>query len=165
MSETGQDSVIEEVRVLDRRGALKSIILISLGVGVALLSSTSLLGFFRNSSSNSSPGSQPQTSLKSVAAGTTQSQQETTTGNGTYFTVKVVYFGMATQATGVKQEHFTLRSPASLNNLFTQIKQKHVVAEPMLTTMQIMINGNPAVANQRLIANDEVDFIPILGGG
>jgi molybdopterin converting factor small subunit len=165
MSETRQDSVNEGAKVLDRRGALKSIILISLGVGVTLLSSTSLLGFLRNSSSKGSPGSQPQAWVKSVATGITQSQPETTSENGSYFTVKVVYFGMATQATGVKQEYFALQSPASLYNLLTQIKQKHVVAEPMLTTMQIMINGNPAVANQQLIANDEVDFIPILGGG
>ncbi|HKW05883.1 MAG TPA: MoaD/ThiS family protein [Nitrososphaerales archaeon] len=164
MGGTVQDSVIEEARVLDRREALKTIILISLGVGVALLSSTSLLGLFRNPSSKSSLGSQAQTS-KSVATGITQSQLETTSENGSYFTVKVVYFGMATQATGVKQEYFALQSPASLSNLLTQIKQEHAVAGPMLTTMQIMINGNPAVASQRLFANDEIGFIPILGGG
>jgi molybdopterin converting factor small subunit len=149
----------------DRRNLLKTIVLIAVGVGIAGLGTTSYLELLKGS--KSPPSKQSVSSLPNSVTNidTVANTSTTNNENSTYVTIKVVYFGMATQSTGTKQEYFVLQSPVYLENLLSQIKQKHVVAGPMLTTMQIMIDGNPTQGNPQLMDHDEVDFIPILAGG
>jgi molybdopterin converting factor small subunit len=83
----------------------------------------------------------------------------------TPITVKVVYLAMSTQTSGIKQEYFTLPSPAYLDNVLTQIKEAHPSFAAMLPSMQIVVNGVPTQDNPLLSNNSEVDFIPVYAGG
>jgi len=132
-----------------RRSVLKSLLLISGGICVAALGGSSLLGV-----SSNKEGSQ-----KSVNTNSRNNDQFTS------ITIKVVYFGMSTQMTGTKEEYFTLTSPVYLNDILARIKQDHVVLAPMLSIMQIVVNGVPTQDNPLLQDKTEVDLIPVYAGG
>ena len=83
-----------------------------------------------------------------------------------HYTIKVAYFGFSTvQTTGVNEEYFTLPAPVSLQDVLSQIKEKHVVFTAMLPLMAINVNGITADGNPQLSNNSEIDFIPTLAGG
>ncbi|MGI0080370.1 MAG: MoaD/ThiS family protein [Nitrososphaerales archaeon] len=168
-SESSDESFdsLEEVRNRDlgRRKVLKAIVFAAAGISVALIGAT---GFLRLASEPQNIPTKPSsisTSNSNLAGVSTSASQPANSDISAYSTFKVVYFGMATQTTGTKQEYVTLSSPASLGDLLGEIKKRHPVLGPMLPTMQIVINGNPSQLNTQLMNNDEIDFIPVLAGG
>ncbi len=100
----------------------------------------------------------------SIASSSTETTIENST-SGTIDTIKVVYFGAATQYTGTKEEYFEIESPVFLQRLLDEIGQKHPVFKPMESMMQILVNGTPTSDNSPLSNHDEVDFIPVFPGG
>jgi len=110
--------------------------------------------------------------LSAVAAAATISGSKvfgstTTKENSTFVNVKVVYFGMSFQMTGVKEEYFKLKAQARLQDLLLQIQKRHEVFAAMLPTMQILLDGNPFTPqdNPELREKSEIDFIPVYAGG
>lgn len=79
--------------------------------------------------------------------------------------VKVVYVGMSTQTSGIKQEYLALPSPAHLDDVMSKIKENHSSFAEMLPLMQIVVNGVPTQGNPLIDDNTEVDFIPTYAGG
>ena len=100
----------------------------------------------------------------SITSSSTTTSAESS-ASGTVDTIKVVFFGAATQYTGVKEEYFAIESPAFLQSLLDEIGQKHPVFKPMESMMQILVNGTPTTSNSPLSDHDEVDFIPVFPGG
>jgi molybdopterin converting factor small subunit len=79
--------------------------------------------------------------------------------------VKVVYLLMA-QYIETGEEYFTLPSPATVSNLLGDVLGKHPALSEMMTSMQILINGSPAInLRANLKDGDEVDFLPVVAGG
>ncbi|HZW56554.1 MAG TPA: MoaD/ThiS family protein [Nitrososphaerales archaeon] len=152
---------------IGRRKALKTIAIIAAtGTGIAMFGGGGMFELFTHQGAKSPRTATP--SHTNVTATVTPAQQNSSplaSGNKPLQTIKVIYFGMATQTTGTKQEYYSLASPAYFDDLMSQVREKHVVLAPMLSTMQVVVNGNPVEGNPILNNNDEVDFIPILAGG
>jgi len=158
---------------VSRREALKAIVLVSAGATFAILGGSKILSNSSNvkltpqeqNSRNASSNLEKASNSSIVSDSSSIPSGRTTTSESTYINAKAVYFGMSEQMTGTKQERFRLQAPAHLQDLVSQIEQKHVVFATMLPTMQIVINGEPAQDNPQLPDNAEVDFIPVYAGG
>ncbi len=139
-----------------RRDALK---LLACGVGVVALGAAGLtqIGKTKSASKLASAVSSPKATVVSTSSASSAS--------ASYATIKLVYFGMAIQSKGRKQEYWTMSSPVYLSDVLAELKQKHEVFAAMLPSMAIVVNGNPAEPTQQLSDNDEVDFIPAYAGG
>ena len=139
-----------------RRDALK---LLACGVGVVALGAVGLtqIGKTKSASKLTSAVSSPKTTVVSTSSASS--------AQTSYTTIKLVYFGMAIQSTGTKQEYWTMPSPVYLSDLLAEMKRKHEVFAAMLPSMAIVVNGNPAEPNQQLSNHDEVDFVPAYAGG
>ena len=127
-----------ESEKLNRRDALRGIFLFS--AGITLLAITG----------------------PSIAFGSSKARKDPT-----FIQTKVVYFGMSIQMTGIKEEYFTIQTPARLQGLLSQIEARHEVFAAMLPTMQILVDGNPFTFQDNPLLQDktEVDFIPVYAGG
>ena len=135
---------------VERRTAIKKIALVGAGVAVFAFGG---LGLLQLPGGKSTP--------KTVASSNTP----TTNSSPPLDTIKVAYFGMATQSTGTSVEYLNLPSPVHLENVISVLKEKHVVLVAMLPSMQILINGTPAEGNPELEDHSEIDFIPVFAGG
>ncbi len=159
----GQREVLDER--IERRRALKTIAIIAAaGTGAALLGAAGLFELFAGDGVKSSLTGTPNSSYATVNQ-TGQNTSVQSNVSRTFQTIKVVYFGMAIQSTGTRQEYVSLPTPAYFQDLLSEIRDRHVVLGPMLSTMQVVINGNPVEGNPILNNNDEVDFIPVFAGG
>lgn len=156
---------MEEREKIGRRTALKSVAVVAaVGAGAIVLGSGGLFSLLTSRAAKTANGTPAASSVTSNL----QLKQDSPThpNNASVFTsIKVVYFGMAEQSTGTRQEYLSLPAPAHFEDLLSKVRERHVVLGPMLTTMQIVINGNPVDGNPILNENDEVDFIPVFAGG
>jgi|SRR5579862_3990204 len=118
-----------------RRSVLRNLLFVSAGISLMVLGATSVLG---SSSSKEDPES---------------------------ITIKVVYVGMSTKMSGIKEEYLVLPSTAHLDDALAQLKQEHSVLSAMLPAMQIVVNGVPTQSNPILQDQTEIDMIPIFAGG
>ncbi|MDG6996309.1 MAG: MoaD/ThiS family protein [Nitrososphaerota archaeon] len=133
---------------VERRVAIKKIALVGAGVAAFAFGGLELLQLLGR-----------KTTPKTVALSNTAPTSES------LLTIKVAYFGMATQSTGTSVEYLNLPAPAHLQDLLSELKQRHVVLVVMLPNMQILINGIPAEGNPELQDHSEIDFIPLFAGG
>ncbi|MCL4519698.1 MAG: MoaD/ThiS family protein [Thaumarchaeota archaeon] len=146
---------------VDRRRLLKAVAFAA--IGVSIFGVSGLVNFASKRKEVSDPvriGG----SSGSIASSNTKAAIENST-SGTIDTIKVVYFGTATQYTGTKEEYFEIESPVLLQTLLDEIEQRHPVFKPMESMMQILVNGTPTSDNSPLSNHDEVDFIPVFPGG
>ena len=85
--------------------------------------------------------------------------------NGAFIGVKVVYLLMA-QYIDTGEEYFALPSPATVSDLLGDVLGEHPALSEMMASMQILINGSPAInLRANLKDGDEVDFLPVVSGG
>jgi len=163
----GRLNLRKEINV-SRREALKRIFLVSAGASVVLLGASEILGHVSNAKSaprvQSSETSTVNLGDSSVSTAATSSTILQTSAS-TFSTIKAVYFGMSVQMTGTKEEYFSLNDPVFLQDLISQIKQKHAVFATMLPTIQVVVNGEPTQDNPQLSDKAEVEFIPVYAGG
>lgn len=140
---------------------LKAVALAAIGVSIFGVSG---LVYFASKREEVSDPVRIESSGGSIASISATTTIENSTSR-TIDTIKVVYFGAATQYTGMKEEYFDIESPVLLQTLLDEIGQKHPVFKPMESMMQILVNGTPPSDNSTLSNHDEVDFIPVFPGG
>jgi molybdopterin converting factor small subunit len=75
-----------------------------------------------------------------------------------------MYFQMP-QIPDLRQEHYTLQSPAYLRDLLSNILAKHPSLSPMIPSMMILVDGVSAAPSTVLKEGDEVDLKPSTAGG
>ena len=163
---------------MTRRESLRKMLLISAGICVALFGVSDIIGSIsKRESQNSSKVTQTEiTAVQNETLGTSSTfgsstaafaiDRPSTISATSNYMIKVAYFGFQTiETTGIAEEYLTLPSPVFLQDVLSQIGEKHVVLAAMLPIMAITVNGIPTYGNPQLANNSEVDFIPIYAGG
>ena len=147
-----------------RRESLRKILLVSVGIGSALVGVFAMLEPHNNSK-------QRQTEIQGVQSQTISSQIVTQSSTSiapepSNYDIKVAYFGFLTeQITGTSEEYLTLPTPVHLQDVLTQIGQEHPVLTAMLPTMSVVVNGIAESGNPQLTNDTEVDLVPTFAGG
>jgi len=78
--------------------------------------------------------------------------------------VKVLYFGQTRDASGVREEDFSLPDRTPLRTLLERARSSHAGLERM-KSMQIALNEDIAKGDERLKDGDVVALIPPVAGG
>ena len=140
---------------ISRRRLLGSMVVVAAGIGVGMLLLGPLAGVTAATSER-----------KTAAQGQTEDpeSQDSSDEGAVPIRVKVDYFQMS-QVLQVKEEYFSLRSPARLSDLLTATVGEHPALEGMVPTMMILVDGIAASPSTALENGDEVDFIPAYAGG
>ena len=138
-----------------RRRLLRLVAVVAAGSGIALLGSGLLFN------SRTAPGGPDRTAPPTLAA----NAGLTAEGAASYSRIKVKYFQMASTLPGIREEFFTLRSPARFSELLAEVVDRHPVLLGMVPNMLVLIDGLVAKADSPLNDGDEVDFIPATAGG
>lgn len=79
--------------------------------------------------------------------------------------VKVVYFAQARDASGVREEVFSLPVRAPLRALLERVTSRHPALAEMTKSMQVAVNEEIADAGSRLEDGDVVALLPPVEGG
>jgi molybdopterin converting factor subunit 1 len=79
--------------------------------------------------------------------------------------VKLVYFGQARDAAGVREEEFTLPDGASAELLLERSSAKHDKIDKIRGMMKVAVNEELAEKGQKLHEGDTVALLPPVAGG
>ncbi len=79
--------------------------------------------------------------------------------------IKLVYFGQARDAAGIREEAFTLPDKASVELLLTKTSQAHEKVERIIGMMKIAVNEELVDKGQVLHDGDTVALLPPVAGG
>jgi len=79
--------------------------------------------------------------------------------------VQVVYFGKAREAANASAEVRPLSSPASVEQLLSEVLNAHPALARIRQVVQVLVNGRWASENMQLKDGDRVAFVPPVGGG
>jgi len=138
-----------------RRHLLRLVAVAAVGGGIALVGSSVLFG------SKALPGGSNR-----AASPELQGDTEGMGGSSSASVkVKVEYFQMANALPGIREEYFTLGSPAQFSQLLAAVVDEHPVISGMMPSMLVLVDGVVATADTPLKNGDEVDLIPAITGG
>ncbi len=82
-----------------------------------------------------------------------------------HLTVKVVYFGVARDIAGSKEEKMTLSSPASVSDLLAEAGKKHAALGPLRNTIRVAIDQELVPEDSPLRGGETVVILPPVAGG
>ncbi len=84
---------------------------------------------------------------------------------GVKIKVKVLYFAQARESAGTKEDEFELPSPASVDQLFSEVMNVHPELAKIKEIIRVLVNGRTVLGNEELRDGDRVALLPPVAGG
>ena len=79
--------------------------------------------------------------------------------------VRVLYFALARELTGIKEDDFVLTAPASVKHLFSLVLNEHPELGRISGILCSLVNGRSAADDAELKDGDRVAIVPPVAGG
>ena len=79
--------------------------------------------------------------------------------------VKVAYFALARELTGVSEEEIRLDDPANTKHLVAEIMTAHPKLRGIREIIRTIVNGQVVLDSVELNDEDRVALLPAVGGG
>ncbi len=79
--------------------------------------------------------------------------------------VRVVYFGIAKDLAGRREEEFSLTAPASTEDLLSETEKRHAGLRRLRGLARVAVNEELAGESLQLLGGERVAILPPVAGG